>query len=337
MGRTDSDNETNTGKSGIRNYIVFIIIGAVLLAVIVFIIIRVAIWSKGQKLVIDPNEVPDVSFETEDNITFLPPSMVRDDDDGKNTFLIIGNECLTNGKDGETMADIFEKELKGEVTCVSFPGTSLSSRYPHGPEIKDGEPAEDFFTFYWLTIYIHFLDFDSLNGYLEYIEDDSLRAVYKENLDKLAGVDYENLDYLVICYDGHDYLLGRDGFYEENNQDITTLYGSLYGSFGNLKDDYPNLQWIIASPYFCMYTDETGAQSPCDLTIVSKETLPNMMNYIINFSLDCDASYIDNYFGSGISVENADEYLEKDGITLTEKGVRKFCDYTVKMINGRLL
>lgn len=329
-----NNNKADNKNKGIISYLPMIIIGVILLVFIIIIAVNLIRWNKGVEIENDPTI--NVDYESEDNINFLPPSMVKENDDGQNTFLIIGNEALTYNADGESLGEMLSKELKGEVTCVSFPGTTLTSEYSHGPEIENGEDPLDYFTFYWLTVYIHFNDYSKLYEIIDNMEDASLQKTYKENLDILTSYDYENLDFLMVCYDAKDYLLGRDGRTDENAYEITNLYGSLFGSFGNLKDDYPNLQWIVCSPTFCYVIDNSGNKQPCDLTIVSKETLPNMLSNVLNFTIDSDMSYIDNYFGAGINTDNADSYLESDGLSLNKKGRRKVCDHIIDIINKRL-
>ena len=48
-------------------------------------------------------------------------------------------------------------------------------------------------------------------------------------------------------------------------------------------------------------------------------------------------SYIDMYSGVEVNEENADEYLEDDGITPNKKARRMMADRLVKLLNDRFV
>ena len=316
--------------------IAFILIIAVIL--VVHALIR---WDHtNTEIAIDEKYINDDTMtEVENYYGLYPVSLVRrqSDDDGVNNILVIGNDTLAYSKDGESIAHKLSKKLDGEVSVAVFPGTQITSHTP-----ADFKDATDNFDLFWLCFALSFGDFGDMENAINELPDSVNKSVYRSSLDVLKEVDMEKLDYLILCYDAHDYTEGNT-FYDENDTEFKTMMYSFYQSLPNmLLVHYPYLQVVVSSPTYCIYYDENGKAHDCETTVLADLTLPNGLTTLRDGCIvtndfetyEGSASYIDNYYGVKLSSENADKKLLSDGVIPNKEIRSQIADNIITFFNS---
>lgn len=310
-------------KKRVPNYgrIIPVALGIIILAVIAVVIIRLQIWNVGKEYIITPEDIANIKLDTSDNITLLPASIIRpEDDDGVPTILIYGNDSYYEGlEDGESISDYIKMNIpKAEVINVCFPGSRMVSYNPH--ELSPEECPEDYFTLFWLTLSTNFNDFSKQREALKYLDPKKYDVkLYGEILDRFEKVNYKDVDIVLICYDGHDYLDGVPGQTEEGNDietyNVATALGTVYTSLYGNQQIYPTAQYIIISPTFCLADGE-----PCTLKDTGNGTISSIFAAEKAVPTFIPISFMDLISGVEITENNYNDYLEKDGITPNKKG-----------------
>lgn len=309
-------------KKRIPNYarIIPVALGLLILIAILIVIIRLEVWNIGKEYIITPEDIANIKLDTSDNITLLPASIIRpEDDDGIPTILVYGNDSYYEGLEKkESVTDYLKTDLpNAEVINVCFPGSRMVSYNAH--ELSPQECPEDYFTLFWLMLSSNSGDFSKQHEALKYLDSDKYDIkLYKEILEKFEKVDYKNVDIVLICYDGHDYLQGVPGQTEEGNDletyNVSTALGSVYTSLYGNQQIYPTAQYIIVSPVFCLADGEscmlkdTGNGSIASI-IRAEKAVPSFISI----------SFMDMISGVEINEETYKDYLENDGITPNKK------------------
>ncbi|NLL79568.1 MAG: hypothetical protein GX234_07235 [Clostridiales bacterium] len=295
----------------------FILIGLIAV-VLIFAVVRLAIWSKGEKIEIDPNEdTSQFDVETEDYIMHVDPRFLEGhEDDGVQTILCLGNEPFASERGENGIARQLEQML-GENTVVynaAFEGTTLSCQN----SVYDEKVVSDAFCLYWLSKTITLQDFTLLDNAVDTFSQESPSA--KEALDTLKSVDMNAVDTLLIFYDGQDYLKDRIITSPYDLSDIATYTGSLRESLTLLQDSYPHIRIIVLSPAFACQIGENGDYLPGSTTntLYKNGFLSEYMIGEKNIAVEKGVTFIDNYYGT-IHEDNYTEYLE-DNIHLNDKG-----------------
>lgn len=334
---SDVKNKGNVKKKRVPNWghIIPVAIGAIILIAIVVIVIRVAIWNRGEVAIIDPEDAANVGIETEDMLYLMPPSIVwGEEDDGEINIVMFGNDTLHTSYNGKTLADLVAEELDVTIYNISFPGTFLSSETT-GTFLPEENPVNAF-SFYWLTSNLRTGDYSLQEKALEYLPEGYDREDFRKTLDLLKSIDFNKIDIMMICYDGHDYLNQRVPDIYGDVYNVSTMQGSIAATIYNCEVNFPNMQYVFVAPVFCFYIDENGNREGCDLKNFGYGNMPTGLTPIHNLDAVYTLSYLDLFYGVNINTQNADEYLTEDGITPNKKGIQAMADRIVRMIGGRL-
>lgn len=301
--------------------------------------IRLAIWNKGVRYTITDEDIASIKLDTKDNITILPASIFRPDtDDGIPTILVLGNDTYYEGLDDNTgITDYLKKELPdAEIINCCFPGSQLACY--NALETSPEECPEDYFTLFYLILGANLNDYSRQDAAMNYLSADK-QAIYKPILDNFKSVDFNNVDIILLCYDGHDYLNGVNPYTNivtNEVPDVSTILGSLVLSVNSNSSVYPGTQYVFLSPTFCYATDENGKKQSSNLYSTGYGTIADYYSAGRATSDFCGLSFMDMLCGVDINEETADKYLEKDGIT-PDKGARKLiADRISSLLKERL-
>jgi len=244
---------------------------------------------------------------------FLTPLQSMNFPNAESTIVCIGNAPFSDSKDQPTgLANQIQKLTGATVYDCSIPNTYVSSYnntfYPSYPY--------DAFSFYWLTTAfcvnnaaIYDLAYDNLNP----IPNEA-----KESIELLFSIDFNTVDYLLVMYDGSDYLTGRPSSNPEKSTDIQTYAGALAAGIELVNAIYPHINIIVLGPSYLMAYDNSCAFADSMYYDYSEGNMPAYVSAAATTAATHNAVFIDNYFGT-ITSENAKDYL-KDNLKLNEFG-----------------
>ena len=344
-------NTTNTNhkkrkkkKKRVPNYprIIAWTLPVVLVICVLAIIIRVLIWDKGVAYIITDEDRENIKLDTNDNLIIMPPSKIaKDTYDGTTDILIFGNDSFYAGRnDGSGIIDYFGKDLDNvNIIDCCLPGSYLNSL--NETEKSPSESPEDYFSLFWLTFSTNWHDFSKQTEALLYMDPAKYDLDrYQEVISTLETVDYNNIDVVMFCYDGHDYAAGHlpVNFVGEDAQteNITTLLGALYVSVYVINGVNPDTQYVYVSPSFCYVMDENGEKISCNIANTGNGTIEETFNAARLISNYYGVSYVDLYSGVLINEENGEKYMEADGITPNKEARKMIADRLVTLLKDRL-
>lgn len=175
-------------------------------------------------------------------------------------------------------------------------------------------------------------DFSLSEAALEYIDDNEK---YKTYMEQCKTIDLDDVDVLIIMLGQNDYILGRKCYLdqdadEKDNYDLSNMTVTLSRSLSTVKERFPNLQVIMASPSMMKTTDKNG-------NLVGADTVNNGYAYYGNYisgiagmsQLNC-VTFVDNYLLPDFNPDNYEEYLEPNGLYPNEKARKMIADHIVE-------
>lgn len=300
---------------------------AVIIIVIVG-VVKLNKWNKGVESDYDPNAVT-TDFDTETEDYFVPLTSATKDlqkDDGVNTILLMGNDMLTEraGKD-DSIAAYLQSYTGGKVYDISIDHSYVPVKnFP----FEDDYPA-DAYSFYWLASSLALGKTNFQSGYASQFDGyDEIDKV----VSTITQLDMSAVDTIVIFYDHHDYAKQHT----LRNIHVDTLpthcYGAMKEGIKILQEHYPQIQFILVSPYYCFFEDDNGVSLPAGETDLGEGTLADYMISYKNVATDLGISFIDNYFGT-ITADNYAEFLDDEYKYPNDEGRQLLAQRIAKFIN----
>ncbi len=326
-----------TPKKTVRklNYsrIIPLVLGLCILVIAIIGVIRLIQWNRGVEYIVDPDV--DVESEPEDLVFFMDPSTLPDSNyDGQLTILALGNDTLAYDKGGINIAERLAAETNATVYNCAFSGSFMATQ---GYTAEDIEKYPlDAFSFFWISDSIQTGNWKHQEEALENLPEHVDAQAYRETLELAQSIDYNDIDLLIIYYDGHDYLNEHPIANPVNMYDVHTMEGSFTGCFERYPVNYPNMQFMMIAPTFCYVTAENGTKTGCDIANLGHGNLPTCLTTLQIQAENYGVSYVDNFYGISINAETADQYLMDDGITPNEEGREMIVKRIAGFITPRL-
>jgi len=340
-------NTSSRRKKRVPNYprIIGVVIPILLLICVIAVIIRIQLWNRGVEYVMTEEDYNNIKLDTKDNIILMPPSVLsKDNYDGETKILIFGNDSYLEGSsNGTDIIHLFEKEISDDVEIINccLPGSMLNSYYTNA--LSPSECPEDYFTLFWLTFSLSRKDFSQQREALKYLNTSYDTERYKEVISVMENLDMKDIDIVMYCYDGHDYLRGNmpvdynDDGVSPLTEDPFTLLGALYTSIYLFNTSNPDTQFVYVSPAFCYGFDENGKKISCAILDTGYGTIEATFNAARLTTTYYGFSYVDLYSGVAINEDNGEKYLEDDGITPNKKAREMIADRLVTLLKERLV
>lgn len=256
----------------------------------------------------DPDYVPEISLNAEDNVLYpLDSDLEGHEDDGVDTILCIGNDVFSYDRDEETgLANMIATMTGATVYNVSFPGTTVAyAPLGAGTEI-------DTFSFVSVAKAINTGDYSQLLD-----KADDMGQDYVTSVETLEGIDFDTIDTLCIMYDGNDYIQKRtlynptdvDNLLTEGYEfDEYTYMGGFVAGVKAIHEAYPHIRIVINTFTYCMAPNDSGAMQPGDVLNYGNGTLTDYYGRLFQASEALNVSFIDDYMGF-ITESNSEEYL----------------------------
>ncbi len=247
------------------------------------------------------------------------PNITEDDgtfpkDDGVTTVVCIGNHPFSDDKgEKDNVCEMFADATGATVYNCSIPGSYLSAQ-----EITfhAGKCPMDAFSLYWLTT-MFCMKNDQLYQYaIEAMED--IPQEITDSMEMLNSIDFREVDFIYIMYDGSDYFAGRPVSNPEIGTDIQTFAGSTAASIELIRKCYPWIRIIVMSPTYAFAIDENGEYVSSDIIKYGESSLSSYVldQYITAYNMH--TTFIDNIYGTFYE-DIAKDYLA-DNLHLNQKG-----------------
>ncbi len=320
-----SDDERQNRKGGIPIWVHFIVLGMIIL-VIAFVVLKLNKWNEG--MTIDTSDVDASEFDVEvlDQIFVLPAEKKEGHaDDGEETILVLGNDSVTYDSSETGVCGQIAKKTGATVVNAGFPGSTIALK---NAEYQDDYPL-DKFSFYNVAQSIVSEDFSGLTETATGFDD----SAFIKNSEKLADLDFDKVDTLVIYYDAADYINLRPGRNPDNDIDPVTYMGALSAGIKQIQNKYPYIRIVCMSFTFCYAYDSDGTLKNGDRVDFGNGKLTTYMQHMIDTCGDTGVSFVDNYYGT-IDEGNSSEYL-LDNIHVNQAGNEHIAAHFAEVIYGK--
>ena len=140
-----------------------------------------------------------------------------------------------------------------------------------------------------------------------------------EAYDVITKVDFKEVDYVIVSYGLNDYFSDIP-IYPQTYYDTTSYVGALRHGVQKLREEYPQLKFILTSPTYCEWFKgerqfELGAYTEAARSVAK----------------EMDTYFLDMYHALGKTPEEKMEYLS-DGVHLNEEGRRLYAHSVIEYL-----
>ena len=286
-------------EGGIPGWVHLIILGLIV-ALIAFGVFKLLKWNQGKALETVELDESEYEVEIEDQV-FLLPSEKREghEDDGKETILVLGNDAITYDMTDDGVCARIAKDTGADVINAGFGGSTIALGNPEGEgDYYDG------LSFYSIAKALTGGDVQSVIDSTWGLGDASMQG----QAQKLADLDMNTVDTLVIYYDASDYIKLRPGRNPGDKMDPMTYMGALDSGINMIQEKYPFIRIVCMSFTFCYAYDADGVLKNGDRVDFGNGKLTTYRQHMIDTCGETGVSFIDNYYGT-IDEGNSSEYM----------------------------
>ena len=152
---------------------------------------------------------------------------------------------------------------------------------------------------------------------------------FPEQLSILKGIDFEDVDYVVIHYGTNDFTAGGSGVSidnADNPTDYATLCGALRYSIETLLTAYPKLRIFVSLPAFRYWTNDGVVSYPDTYTNVNSKKLTDFAEALAKTAKEYNLPIIDSLWKLGVNKVNATTFLA-DGTHHNLEGRKRFGNF----------
>jgi len=252
--------------------------------------------------------------------------------DDETMVLLLGNGdmCMSRYEDN-ALSKMIAEASGTTVYNGSFPDATLATQ--NIAMIEQNYP-DDIYSLSYITDAICTGDFSEIDRITEKYHGDGNYT--RESVNVLKNLDYDNLDVIVISYDAMDYFKRRSIENPNNDEERSTIVGSLNYSIRKLKERFPYTRIIVSSLYYVEGKQTDGTPYDPDVLDVGNGTLSNYFYNSLNATTGLSVSFLDNFYGT-INQNNSTEYayydLDTGRIVLTDAGRQKLATRIAYAIN----
>lgn len=279
---------------------VHFLIGGIIIAVIIFSVVKLLIWNKGTAE-LDQTDTGSFEVEVLDQVFLLPNDKkeghVYDDEE---TILFLGNDAITFDQSETGVTSLVASKLGAKTINCGFPGSTVALR---NATYSDDYPM-DAYSFYNVANCIVDGDYSLLEKNASQFDD----YTYTGSTDRLKNVDFDKVDTIVIYYNAQDYMNLRIGMNPDNDVDPITYRGALNAGIKKIQEKYPYIRIVCMSFTMCYAFDSTGSLVSGDRFDFGNGKLTTYLQFMIDVSGETGVTFIDNYYGT-IHEDNSSEWL----------------------------
>lgn len=298
--------EQNEPRFSKQFYMVIIPL-AVILALVLFCVIRIILWNNGSLSSRDPQRT-DIEPESEsaDYFVAMDQSLLAGREDDGLQILFLGDDLLTYGAPETGIPYLTAQATDAQIYNCAFPGSTMSSRNL----IFDENYGNDVFSFARLAFCIRSNDYALIDYYKE--NATIYNSSFDETIETLKNIDFNDIDIIFLCYGTYDYLNGHTTTDINNPSAVDAVTGALTAGIDAIHETYPHIRFVIMSPAYCFYDEGNGMLSSCYLRRVglTNETMGGYVAAINAICIELNVTFLDNFFGTPLTEETAQEYMD---------------------------
>ena len=211
--------------------------------------------------------------------------------------LFLGDSIMAN----YGVPELFGKLTGMDIINCAIGGTRMGQ---HNYE------AWDTLSLYQLANAINNADFSSQISAIN--NSSALGNEVKSSINKLSNLDFNNIDFIFIEYGTNDFTGSNVSIY--TNGDYTSVPYALEYSISLIMQKYPHIKIFVITPIFRADSEVGNISNNFSdgYTRSNNETLPNIVNSIIEQCKKMHIPYCDNYNELQINKYNYAYYLNSD-------------------------
>lgn len=322
------DDDAEDNDSGKIIHIAFLLL---IIGIIIAIVVMIVKWNKGTTLEIDENERENgFNIESMDYYSHFDPTENEGYvDDGELNIVIMGDDAIFYNNDETGVPALIAKATGANVTTLALPGQTVSN-------ITQGYTLDDTRDAYNLFLVLSQMAagddgyYDLMVASWDYMEDNKL---YYDYWDICHNVDLDKTDVLIINCGMNDYLLGRPCYVdptETNNNNLNNMGIALGKALVLLRERFPNMQIIVASPTMILVPDENGNLVGADKVNKGYGGYGEYISGLAGMAQMNCVTFVDNYLLDNFNPDSYDGYLQDNGLYPNEKGRQLVADHIVE-------
>ena len=282
---------------------VHLILLAAIAGLIIFTCVRLLNWNKGRE--VDTSDIVESDYDVEisDNIFLLGSDALSGKrDDGRDTALLIGDDLVTFRltEDEQSLSQLIGKELDMEVVDAGISGTTVAQMQAQ----PDMSYPQDYLSFRQLAQGLAEGDLSGQYAAVDALGDDAGRSA----LDRLAQVEMDALDMLIVAYDASDYLSQRIGMDPNDPENPITYMGAMAGGLRLIQESYPHVRIVVLSFPFCYAYAGDGSIVSGYMHNFGHGRISDYWQLLYDACESRSVSFIDNLYGT-ISESDTSRYL----------------------------
>ena len=219
-----------------------------------------------------------------------PEKLGDENGEDKVKIVVFGDSIWADGRGTDGISEQVMEQLNVEIYNCAIGGTAAA---------LDGEIQN------WDT-----WNSRSFNGMM-YVATDIVSADELMPNDAacevIKNVDFEEIDYVIVSYGLNDYFSDIP-IYPQEYYDLNSYVGALRHGIQKLREEYPNLEFIITSPTYCEWFKGERQFELAEYVEAARGVAEEM-----------NVHFLDMYHAFSKDFDKKLEYLE-DGVHLNEEG-----------------
>lgn len=246
--------------------------------------------------------------EPEDYYVACDVSSLKDYvDDGELHIVFLGDGLFGDYQDETGIPEQVAQMTGATVYNCGFSNATMSTKKME----YDSSYGNDALSFYFVALSIA-----NNEGY-DLLRNGTRNAqwgtedYFMDTIDQMDNIDFQKVDVIVINYGVEDYLQDR-----QIESDHDTLFDpriftdALHQGIRWIHAAYPNIQFVVMSPTFCLYEDKAGELHNGDVyKNGQKGTVASYMIAEKTAAVIENSTFLDNYWGVDINADNAEQYF----------------------------
>lgn len=265
--------------------------------------------------IIDTNEI---SYNVSHWQSLVPPTSTSKLKD--KVIVNFGDSIFGNTRDINSISKQISSITGAKVYNCGFGGCRMSKHTGYW----------DAFSMYNLVDAIISKDFSSQEIGAN-AEDTSCPSYFKETVELLKTIDFNNVDYVTIAYGTNDYAASKNLDVGKGDKNIDAFAGALRYSIEKLLTNFPHIKLLICTPIWRWWEAEDGVTS--DEKEYGGNTLLDYRDKVIEVCTDYHVPYLNGYDNVGINEFTKGYYFTSpDGTHPNALGNKRYAETII----GRL-
>lgn len=293
----------------LRSTLIVLIAACAIVGILLFAFLRIRAFLKPHRVEHDDISIDELNRLDYDEDYYCIQQNNREDPDEVMTVVVFGDDTFAYDRGPDGLAAMIAERTNATVYNCAFEGSS----YACDSAVLDWENHPmDCFSPYRLLIALRDRYFDVYDVAYSYM--DTVPDYFRDTVSLIQSIDFDTVDVILLQYGIHDYLAGHTNtdILDTAESDVSTVHSAIVQSVQLIRDLFPHVQIVVSSPCFGYYTLEDGSLVSGDLVRTGSEISDNLPGYWGNIKATAaglDVTFIDNYCGYNVNMDNAAQYM----------------------------